>query len=435
MNVPLPPLRCAAAAALVLLSACADGIPTGAPTAAAPAGPSLAAAGYETQEILPFLAGGYRYLIGAHGHTPGFQATSFDDSAWPVGAAGFGEATFCGVMNTIQTHWPLNTDILLRREFTVPAGATNVRVQAMIDNDVQVWVNGVEVSDGGLLTHEGCAESNLLTPWAVPASVLNPSGTNVVAVRARDRGAVAYIDVRVFADVPVVPVVPPTVTPQVSGTLGNDGWYTSDVAVSFDVNDNGTPVTSTSGCGATAVTSDTHGVSFTCTATSAGGTASGTATLKRDATAPTVAYAGNAGTYSLTQTVSITCSASDATSGVASTTCADVSGAAWSFGVGTHTVSATATDNAGNAGSGSASFQVVATYGGLCELVRQFVANAGVANSLCVKLAAAERAAARGNETARRGALDAFAHEVNAQTGKWVPADKAAVLLGLAAAL
>ena len=58
-----------------------------------------------------------------------------------------------------------------------------------------------------------------------------------------------------------------------------------------------------------------------------------------------------------------------------------------------------------------------------------------MANSLCVKLAAAERAADRGNADAQSGALGAFISEVEAQDGKKVPADKAPILIALAEAL
>ena len=82
-------------------------------------------------------------------------------------------------------------------------------------------------------------------------------------------------------------ITPPTITPTVSGTLGKNGFYVSDVTVSWDVRDGESEV-STTGCDTTTLTSDTAGTTFTCTATSAGGTASKSVTVKRDATAPTV---------------------------------------------------------------------------------------------------------------------------------------------------
>ena len=210
---------------------------------------------------------------------------------------------------------------------------------------------------------------------------------------------------------------PPAITPHVAGTLGDNGWYTSDIGISWTVVDAESPAT-TSGCDPSSVTSDTAGASFTCSASSAGGSASETVSVKRDATAPVLAFSGNAGTYELTDTVSITCAASDAMSGLASSTCPGASGPATSF-VGTNTLNASARDNAGNTASLSTSFTVGVTAAGLCELVEQFVEQAGVAHSLCVKL--------------EHGSIGAFVNEVNAQRGKkWLSNDEADLLILLA---
>ena len=72
--------------------------------------------------------------------------------------------------------------------------------------------------------------------------------------------------------------------------------------------------------------------------------------LDVDLTRPTIAFSGNSGSYTVDQTVAITCTATDALSRVdpAHTTCPGASGPAYAFAVGTHTLSATATDRAGN---------------------------------------------------------------------------------------
>ncbi len=80
---------------------------------------------------------------------------------------------------------------------------------------------------------------------------------------------------------------PPVVSPTVSGTLGNNGWYTSDVQVSWAVTDPETPF-STTNCETTMINSDTAGTTLTCTATSEGGTTSESVTIRRDTTPPTV---------------------------------------------------------------------------------------------------------------------------------------------------
>ncbi|MBL8291333.1 MAG: VCBS repeat-containing protein [Bryobacterales bacterium] len=81
---------------------------------------------------------------------------------------------------------------------------------------------------------------------------------------------------------------PPSVVPQVTGSFGNNGWYVSNVSVAWTVTDPESTVTSATGCDAATVTSDTAGVVFTCTATSSGGTATQSVTVKRDGTPPAI---------------------------------------------------------------------------------------------------------------------------------------------------
>jgi len=156
----------------------------------------------------------------------------------------------------------------------------------------------------------------------------------------------------------VLPIdtTPPVITPTVSGTLGNNGWYTSDVTVSWSMVDNESPITSKSGCDTSTVTTDTAGVTFTCSATSSGGTVSKSVTIQRDATAPTItgsaSPAANAnGWNNSAVTVSFACN--DATSKIA--TCTPPLPQTLSGEGANQAVSGAATDNAGN----SASAQVI----------------------------------------------------------------------------
>jgi hypothetical protein len=117
---------------------------------------------------------------------------------------------------------------------------------------------------------------------------------------------------------------PPVITPNVTGTLGDNGWYTSNVGVSFSVSDPESAITSQSaGCAGGSVISDTTGVTFTCAATSAGGSDTKSVTIKRDATKPVItrdatadscAVPGTNGWCRGTQTAGF--SASDLTSGL-----------------------------------------------------------------------------------------------------------------------
>src|SRR5207237_893777 len=62
--------------------------------------------------------------------------------------------------------------------------------------------------------------------------------------------------------------LPATVTPVVSGTLGTNGWYVSDVSLSWTVTPSFADAT---GCGDASVTANTAGQTFTCSASTDGG--------------------------------------------------------------------------------------------------------------------------------------------------------------------
>ena len=221
---------------------------------------------------------------------------------------------------------------------------------------------------------------------------------------------------------------PPVITPSVSGALGENDWYVSDIEIGWSVTDEQSSITATEGCQDRTVVEDTHGATFTCKATSDGGTASASVTVKRDESLPVVAYDGETGPFALDDEVDIRCDAWDETSGVASTSCADISGPAWSFGVGTTVVRASATDHAGNDGTGEVSFEVLADVAGVCALVREWVPHDGLADALCAKLEQARRSG-RGHAASRQ--LGAFVHHIDALRGVWLTDDQADVLIEL----
>jgi hypothetical protein len=216
---------------------------------------------------------------------------------------------------------------------------------------------------------------------------------------------------------------------------GKNGWYTGNVSVTWQ--GFGAPAFAKTGCDDGPIAADgiiTRSCSVTTTAApilSSGGVSE---TVKRDTVPPVVAYTGNAGAYTVDQTVSIHCDASDPTpgSGLASSTCADVSAPAYTLTLGSHTLSASAEDVAGNTAFGSTTFTVSATFASLKNLVAQFSTNPDVTSGLNDKLTAAANA-----KTARvRGnVLDAFENQVRAQTGKALTPEQARILDALADAL
>lgn len=376
---------------------------------------------------------------------------------------------------------------------------TNPPPPLVVDNTPPAIVANVS----GTLGDNGWYTSNVDVSWTVTdaeSSVTSTTGCDAQSVisdtngvtftcEATSAGGTASASVTVKRD-----ATPPVITASESGTMGDNGWYISDIAISFDVSEPTSPYT-TSGCDDVTVSTDTDGITYTCEATSAGGTASASVTVKRDATAPTIsaalsgtvingwyntdvgvewtvgdnlsgiaatdctnntvatdgnpisrtcsatdqagnsatgttgdfkrdatdpvlAFAGNEGSYTVDQSVAITCSASDAMSEIASEDCPGASGDAYAFGVGTHTLDASATDNAGNSSALSTSFTVSVTNGSLCTLVQRWVTQRGVQNSLCQQL--------------NNRAYGAFINHVRSQSGKFVPADKAAILIALA---
>lgn len=154
-----------------------------------------------TTDLIPYGSSGYLYAVYPIDQTPPDWADpGFNDSALSSGTASFGTGPgFCPLDSGVQTYWPAFSELLLRRTFELPAGATNVQVRFAVDNDARIAVNGQQLRDDWLI-HEGCPQrDNFIED--VPDSFLVP-GTNLLAVLGRSRHAESYLDVRVTAEVP-----------------------------------------------------------------------------------------------------------------------------------------------------------------------------------------------------------------------------------------
>ncbi len=150
-------------------------------------------------------------------------------------------------------------------------------------------------------------------------------------------------------DEPVTDTTAPVISKEVTGTLGNNGWYTNNVSVDWSVSDPESKISSQSGCEDFTVTTDQAATTYTCTATSAGGESQESIIIKRDVTKPTNVAgapvrtpADHNGWYN--SPVNIAFSGQDATSGIDS--CSTVS---YNGPDGTDlTVNGICTDKAGN---------------------------------------------------------------------------------------
>jgi hypothetical protein len=201
----------------------------------------------------------------------------------------------------------------------------------------KVLVSGSDKSDSITLT--------------IPAGTANGTYNAKVTV-TNDFGTGANQRNHVMNNLVVINVsgdtTPPVITPNVTGELGDNGWYTSDVTVTWTVTDPESAITLTTGADSTTIDGDTDGVTLTCTATSAGGTSSQSVTIKRDATMPVVTTPGDL-TFTYGDLITFDCSASDATSGIDTSSLPSLKDAM--LDAGTYTYTASATDKAGNSDS------------------------------------------------------------------------------------
>uniref|UniRef100_Q021B5 DUF7948 domain-containing protein n=1 Tax=Solibacter usitatus (strain Ellin6076) TaxID=234267 RepID=Q021B5_SOLUE len=122
--------------------------------------------------------------------------------------------------------------------------------------------------------------------------------------------------------VTILDVTPPLITPQVTGTLGNNGWYRSAVTVTWNVSDPDSGIVSSTGCAPTNLTSETAGVTLTCSATNGAGLAASVPiTIKIDKTLPAISGMPSTGcslwppNHKLVQVATVT--AADALAGLA----------------------------------------------------------------------------------------------------------------------
>ena len=156
---------------------------------------------------------------------------------------------------------------------------------------------------------------------------------------------------------------PPVITATVNGTQGSNAWYKSNVSITWNVSDPESSITNTSGSQFVpdlGYFRDT----YTCQATSRGGTSSKSVTIKRDATAPkaTIVSPANGATYTQGQTVKASYSCADSTSGVNSCTGTVANSANLDFSAaGTKSFSVNSSDQAGNTTTASISYTVVSS--------------------------------------------------------------------------
>jgi hypothetical protein len=149
---------------------------------------------------------------------------------------------------------------------------------------------------------------------------------------------------------------PPDISVTIVGTLGSNGWYRSNVTISWTV----LGAENSTGCNVVTLTTDTPGTKLTCSAVSGADETSKSVTIKVDKTAPSAAAVpgrppDSNGWYNRPLTVSFT--GADATSGLAGCSSAQYGGP----DNGEAAVAGSCTDVAGNVTAASFGLKYDAT--------------------------------------------------------------------------
>ena len=192
-------------------------------------------------------------------------------------------------------------------EFGAPTPAANAA--GWHGGDVSVLFTASDATSGTASTSQG-------SPVLITGAGANLSVDVEVTDNAGNRASYTSPAVNIDRSAPEVAA-------NVTGTVGANGWYTSDVQVAWTTSDDRAPLDSAQGCNASLVAADTAGITFTCTATSAGGATTRSVTIRRDTTPPLVDFgtaspAATASGWNNTD-VALPFMTSDAASGVANT--------------------------------------------------------------------------------------------------------------------
>jgi hypothetical protein len=313
------------------------------------------------------------------------DTVNFTDCAAPnsknlvvtAGSAGSADVTF-EITNGTATATPgvyTVSSIPGGGTYDVRNGQFRVSVAPPPNTPPSVAVTGVAhgaIYDKGTVPAAGCSVSDAEDTGESATPVTDSSaldsdglGSETVTCSYTDGGGLKETASATYSIVdPSAPVITKVVTPE--SPDGSNGWYTSDVKVEWTVSDPESPNSiQTTGCVDQNITADQAATTYTCSATSAGGSApEQSVTIKRDATAPVITDDGrktqpNADGWYASEAFN-KFSASDATSGLADSTKASFEeGTGTQEGSGLTVDSGPVSDNAGNTAASKTS---TATY-------------------------------------------------------------------------
>ncbi len=242
-------------------------------------------------------------------------------------------------------------------------------------------------------------------------------GVTTVAFFATDDDGIEEVPQNVVV---MIDKTDPSIEGSATPSANSFGWNNTDVIADFECSDDRSGVRSCRG--GTILTEEGENQSVNGAGDDfAGNTADTTVSgISIDKTSPVITYTGNTSPYSVLDTIDIRCTATDNLSGIAATTCVDITGPAFTFEPVTNSFSSEATDKAGNTGNGSTTFDVLVSFDDLCILTRQFIDESNqnprkanfLGNSLCSKLNSAKRFNAAGKDKQRAQKIAVYLKQI-----------------------
>jgi hypothetical protein len=174
---------------------------------------------------------------------------------------------------------------------TAPSIAITSPANGSSTTNSSITVSGTASDASGIqgVTVNGNAAPFSAGNWSFSGLTLACGPNTITAIATDDSAnhntASASISVTRTCD-----TTPPVITSNVSGTLGNNGWYTSDVTLTWHVSEPESPGSLVkTGCVDQNITADQAATTYSCSATSDGGSAGPVnVSIKRDATNPSI---------------------------------------------------------------------------------------------------------------------------------------------------
>jgi hypothetical protein len=198
------------------------------------------------------------------------------------GSNGFGQLNIpAGLNNVTAIAAGYGHSLALKSDGTVVAWGDNVYLQSSVpaglNNVIAIAagdVHSLALKSDGTVVAWGCGYLYNAGQCTIPVGL---SGVTAIAATGYHNLALMPSD-----------TTSPIISANIVGTLGSNGWYTSNVTVSWSVVEDESPISSQTGCDSTSLSTDTVGTTLTCSAASTGGMTSQSVTVKLDKTAPTV---------------------------------------------------------------------------------------------------------------------------------------------------